>query len=189
VTSLHAPFLAQLPLPPAAVPALTAYLDLLQAWSRRVNLTGAASAEDRVRILVGDVLPLAPWVEPGHLIDVGSGNGSPGLVLALLSPAAEVTLLEPRQRRWAFLLEAARVMGRSDLRVLRARHDGYAGPRARTLTIRGLSLPLRELLPLMEPAGRLLVLGRDVPAEAPFVRENGPADPRLPLTVLRREVA
>ena len=62
----------------------------------------------RVALLVAPVLPLADLLEPGELLDVGSGNGSPGLVLALLRPRLDVTLLEPRQRRWAFLREAAR---------------------------------------------------------------------------------
>ncbi|HKC10910.1 MAG TPA: RsmG family class I SAM-dependent methyltransferase, partial [Vicinamibacteria bacterium] len=124
---------------------LEAYLGLLAAWSTRVNLTGARGPAERVELLVAPVLPLLPLLVPGRLLDVGSGNGSPGLVLALLRPELEVTLLEPRARRWAFLREAARAAGRPDLEVLRLRHDAYSGPPAQTLTLRGLALPLREL--------------------------------------------
>ncbi len=145
---------------------LCAYLDLLAAWSLRVNLTAARSAADRVRLLVGDVLPAAALPEPGRLVDVGSGNGSPGLVLALLRDDIEATLLEPRARRWAFLREAARAAGRSAIRVERRRHDGYQGPAFRTLTVRALALPLRELRPLVAPGGRLIAFGGDwQPAE------------------------
>ena len=91
---------------------LAAYLDTLADWSRRTNLTGARTAAERVRLLVADVLPGAFLPEPGALIDVGSGNGSPGLVLALVRDDLEVTLLEPRTRRWAFLKEAARASAR-----------------------------------------------------------------------------
>jgi 16S rRNA (guanine527-N7)-methyltransferase len=83
------------------------YLDLVAAWNPRVNLTGARTAAERVAVLVGPVAPVAEALHPGLLLDVGSGNGSPGLVLALLRPDLPVTLLEPRQRRWAFLREAA----------------------------------------------------------------------------------
>jgi len=83
-----------------------------------------------VRLLVGDVLPAAPLADPGSLIDVGSGNGSPGLVLALLRADLSATLLEPRLRRWAFLREASRAAGRPELDVRRERHDRYAGPPA-----------------------------------------------------------
>jgi len=138
-----------------------------------------------VRLLVGDVLPALPLVDPGSLIDVGSGNGSPGLVFALVRDDLEVTLLEPRARRWAFLREAARAAGRG-VRVLRLRHDGYPGPPARTLTVRALALPLAELTGLVEPGGRVLCLGGHPEAGGPFER-TGEGE-RLPggVTVFRR---
>ena len=111
-----------------------------------------------MRLLVAAVVPAAALPAPGTLLDVGSGNGSPGLVLALLRDDLEVTLLEPRARRWAFLREAARAAGRP-ARVLRFRHDSYPGPPARTVTLRGVALPLAELAPLVEPGGRVLVFG------------------------------
>ncbi len=139
---------------------LAAYLDLIAVWSARVNLTGARTPEKRVKSLVADVLPVLPWVESPSLIDVGSGNGSPGLVIALLRPELQVTLLEPRLRRWVFLREATRILARPDVGVLRQRHDATPLPRkAQTLSMRGLRLPLAELAPLVEPGGRLLVLG------------------------------
>ena len=152
--------------------ALGLYLDLLATWNARLNLTGLRGPEARVAVLVGDVLPLAPRLEAGLLVDVGSGNGSPGLVLALLRPEIPVTLLEPRTRRWAFLREAARAAGRPDIQVLRVRHDAYAGPPARSLTLRALALPLAELLPLLEEGGRIYVLGRPPRCEPPFVAER-----------------
>ena len=86
------------------------------------------SSEERVRLLVGDVLPAACVPVAGGLIDVGSGNGSPGLVFALLREDLEVTLLEPRQKRWAFLREAVRLAGPARrVAVERCRHDGYRG--------------------------------------------------------------
>jgi hypothetical protein len=85
-----------------------------------------------------------------------------------------VTLLEPRQKRWAFLREVAR--GSASVRVARARHDEYDGPPARTLTLRALSLPLSELGPLVEPECRLIVFGLRPEPEAPFHPEPvGPA--------------
>ena len=169
-----------------ALSRLAAYLDTLAAWSPRVNLTGARGAAERVRLLVGDVLPAAALPASGRLVDVGSGNGSPGLVLALLRDDLEVTLLEPRARRWAFLREAARAAGRSGVRVLRLRHDAYPGPPAETVTLRALALPLAELRPLVVAGGRLLVFGarpEPGPGFAATAEESG-----LPggLTVFRR---
>jgi 16S rRNA (guanine527-N7)-methyltransferase len=138
-----------------------------------VNLTGARTPLERVRLLVGGVLPALPLVAPGTLIDVGSGNGSPGLVLALLREDIAPTLLEPRLRRWAFLREAVRATDTRSAQVVRARHDEYEGPPARTLTVRALALPLAELGRLLEPDGRLIVFGARPEPAAPFVLEPG----------------
>jgi 16S rRNA (guanine527-N7)-methyltransferase len=120
-----------------------------------------------VRVLVADVLPAAPLPEPGTLLDVGSGNGSPGLVFALVRDDLDVTLLEPRARRWAFLREAVRATG-GNVRVLRLRHDRYPGPPSRTLTLRAVALPLAELAGLVEPGGRVVVLGGRPGVDGPF---------------------
>jgi len=147
-----------------------------------VNLTGARTPADRVALLVEGVLSAAAYALPGRLIDVGSGNGSPGLVLALVRPELSVVLLEPRQRRWAFLREASRAAGRPDADVLRERHDQYAGPAATTVTLRGLDLPLSALAPLASPGGRALIFGRPRPVEPGWREESGPAG----LQVFRR---
>jgi len=124
-----------------------------------------------VRLLVAPVLPALAVPAPGRLIDVGSGNGSPGLVLALLRNDLRAILLEPRTRRWAFLREAARASGREDVEVLRQRHDAYEGPAAPSVTVRGLALPLPAFAGLVEPGGRLLVFGGRPREAAPFRRE------------------
>jgi 16S rRNA G527 N7-methylase RsmG len=172
--AVHRPHLEALGLPPATLRPLERYLDLLAVWSARVNLTGARTPAGRVALLVAPVLPGAPLPAPGTLLDVGSGNGSPGLVLALLRPDLEVTLLEPRQRRWAFLREAARAAGRPDVVVRRERHDAYAGPPAATVTLRALALSLPALAPLVAAGGLVLAFGGRLGPAAGW-REGAPA--------------
>jgi 16S rRNA (guanine527-N7)-methyltransferase len=147
---------------------LAAYLGVLAAWSPRVNLTAAGSEAARVGLLIAPALPLARLLLPGALLDVGSGNGSPGLVLAALDPGRPVGLLEPRTRRWAFLREAARAMGLGSVEVLRVRHDGYVGPPAPNVTLRGLRLSPAALAPLLAAGGRLFVLGGSPPRAPGF---------------------
>jgi 16S rRNA (guanine527-N7)-methyltransferase len=173
-TGAHDLHLAGLGLAPGPAAALARYLDLVAAWNPRVNLTGARTAADRVAILVAPVAPAAPLLEPGLLIDVGSGNGSPGLVLATLRPDLPVVLLEPRQRRWAFLREAARVVGRPEVEVRRVRHDGYDGPPGRSVSLRALALPLRALAPLVAAGGRVFVWGPPPAADPEFQSEPSP---------------
>jgi 16S rRNA (guanine527-N7)-methyltransferase len=145
-----------------------------------VNLTAARTPEERVRLLVTAVLPALPLVRPGRLLDVGSGNGSPGLVLALAREDLHATLLEPRAKRWAFLREAARAAGAaSRVEAVRARHDEYPGPPADTVTLRALALSLPDIAPLVVPGGRLLVFGVAPAPDAAFVVEPGDRPPGL----------
>ncbi len=170
----HAAALEALGISEPARSGLLAYLSLLADWSRRVNLTGARGPAERVATLVTPVLPLVSYVGPGPVVDLGSGNGSPGLVLALLRPDLEVTLVEPRLKRWAFLREAARVANR-DVRVFRGRHLAWPGPPAETVLLRALALPLGELRALTRPGGRVLVLGQAPAPASGFQAESGPA--------------
>ncbi len=170
----HGAALAALGLAGAEAARLEAYLEVVAEWSPRVNLTGARTPADRVGVLVASVLAARSLPARGRLIDVGSGNGSPGLVLALLRDDLEVTLLEPRQRRWAFLREAARRAGRA-VEVRRERHDQYTGPPAATVTVRALGLPLRALRPLLTPGGAALVFGAPPSPDPSFSPEGGPA--------------
>lgn len=158
-----------------AARALEAWLDLLGTWSGRTNLTAAGTAEERVRLLVEPVLPAAPLLETASLIDVGTGNGSPGLVLALLRPDLSAVLLEPRARRWAFLREACRAVGRPDVEVVRARHDEYPGRPVRNVTVRALRLGCDALAPLVEAGGQIVFFGDGPGCGPPFEPEAAPS--------------
>ena len=182
-TGAHDPHLAALGLAPRDVAALSRYLDLVADWNPRVNLTGARTPAERVAILIAPVVPAASLLGAGLLLDIGSGNGSPGLVLAALRRDVPAVLLEPRQRRWAFLREAARALGRGDLDIRRSRHDGHAGPPAHTVSLRALSLPLAEIAPLVTVGGRLLAWGSSPAPDPAFAPEPSP---RPDLHVWRR---
>ena len=162
----HREALERVDVPGPALASLARYLDLVERWSQRINLTAARSPDQRVSTLIRSALAAEPQVEPPSLLDIGSGAGSPGLVLALLRVELSVTLLEPRSRRWAFLREASRVLGRGDIRVEACRHDQWEGPAARTVTLRGLRLPAAEIARCCQAGGRVVVIGNlPVPLE------------------------
>ncbi|MEN3309129.1 MAG: rRNA (guanine527-N7)-methyltransferase [Micromonosporaceae bacterium] len=95
------------------------------------------------------------------VVDVGSGAGLPGIVLAVARPDLAVTLVEPMARRTAFLIEVVETLGLETVRVVRARAEEYSGPPADVVTARAVA-PLDRLsawcLPLVAPGGRLLAL-------------------------------
>jgi len=105
---------------------LSAYLELLLRWNRRVNLTGLRDPRTIVRRLFGESLYLSRIVElRGWLVDVGSGAGFPGLALKLVAPALRVTLIEARQRKCAFVKEVVRECGFYAIDVVTERFERW----------------------------------------------------------------
>lgn len=107
--------------------------------------------------VVADAVPAAAQV-----VDVGSGAGLPGLVLALVRPDCQVTLLEPLLRRATFLGEAVEELGVGDrVAVVRARAEDATPNAADVVTARAVA-PLDRLLgwclPLVRPGGIVLAL-------------------------------
>ena len=98
------------PLDDRAIDALHAHYRELALWNRRTNLIGPGTAGEILARHYGEslaALPLVPETARCGL-DLGSGAGFPGLVLAAARPGLEMTLVEARGRKWAFLSAAAR---------------------------------------------------------------------------------
>jgi 16S rRNA (guanine527-N7)-methyltransferase len=127
------------------VERLAAHLALLERWQRRMNLVGAATLADPWRRHFLDSAQLAPLLpsDDPRLIDLGSGAGFPGLVLAILTPA-RVRLAESDARKCAFLSEAARVTG-ATAEIVNARIESLAPAAYEVVTARALA-PLHKLL-------------------------------------------
>jgi 16S rRNA (guanine527-N7)-methyltransferase len=106
------------------------------------------------------VVPFLP--ESGTIVDVGSGAGLPGVVVAAMRPGAEVVLLEPMERRTAWLSEVVDALGLTNARVLRGRAEDQIGElSADAVTARAVAA-LDKLygwtLPLLRVGGRLVAL-------------------------------
>lgn len=88
---------------------LRLYLDLLRRWQKAINLVGPATLKDPWRRHFQDSAQLFPHLPPSTrtLLDIGSGAGFPGMVLAILG-VPDVHLVESDTRKCAFLREVAR---------------------------------------------------------------------------------
>jgi 16S rRNA (guanine527-N7)-methyltransferase len=102
------------PLDDPAVAALFAHYQELDLWNRKLSLIGPGTAEEILARHYGEslaALPLLPARLEGvarHGLDLGSGAGFPGLVLAAVRPDLEMTLVEAREKKWAFLSAVSR---------------------------------------------------------------------------------
>ncbi len=126
---------------------LEAYAALLERWRTRVNLVSAASAADLWRRHMLDSAQLAPLIpkRTRRLVDLGSGAGFPGLVLAIMGVPG-VELVESDGRKCAFLEAVIRETG-APAAVHCARAEALAPRPADVVTARALA-PLPRLLAL-----------------------------------------
>ncbi|MGY9105224.1 MAG: 16S rRNA (guanine(527)-N(7))-methyltransferase RsmG [Alphaproteobacteria bacterium] len=87
------------------------YLNFLTRWNGSINLVSKRSLSDPWRRHILDCAQLSPLLPANSncIIDLGSGSGLPGLILAILHPTKTVHLVESDQRKAVFLQEAARV--------------------------------------------------------------------------------
>jgi 16S rRNA (guanine527-N7)-methyltransferase len=120
---LLAAFPAQSALDAGFLERAARYLDLVVSWNARMDLTAAKSAEELVDLSFADaaaIFACGALVASTRWLDVGSGAGAPGLPLALFEPRLAMTLLEPMQKRVAFLRTAVGTLG-SEASVVRGR--------------------------------------------------------------------
>ena len=129
---------------------LEAHVALLRRWQRRRSLIGRATEADIWRRHMLDSGQLAAHLPDGarRIVDLGSGAGFPGLVLAILT-GADTVLVEANAARAAFLAEAARITG-APCEVRRARIEDLAPFPVDAVTARALA-PLPRLLAYAAP--------------------------------------
>lgn len=123
---------------------------------------------------------IAPMLRPGRVGDVGSGAGLPGLVLAIARPDVSFVLIEPMERRVAWLTDQVSVLSLENVSVIRARaEDVVLSEPLDQATARAVSA-LRTLIPLtaplVRPGGELVLMKgaaaeREVDAAAKVIRK------------------
>jgi len=160
------------PLDAGAVDRLRRLSGLLAAANARTNLTRIAGEAEFVEKHALDALLGAPLLPAGPLVDVGSGGGVPGLVLAIVAPERPVLLVEAVRKKTAFLEDAVRALAleRVAVRWGRAeevgrepeRREAFAGATVRA--VGPVAACLELTLPLVRVGGAA-VLYRG-PAEA-----------------------
>jgi 16S rRNA (guanine527-N7)-methyltransferase len=132
---------------------LEAFVHLLGRWQKVINLVGKETLPEiwtRHILDSAQLLPLIPK-DAKALVDLGSGGGFPGLVLAALRPNLAVTLIEADARKSAFLGEAGRRMGlKNQPKIVVSRIETAPPANADVVTARALA-PLGQLLAWAAP--------------------------------------
>jgi 16S rRNA (guanine527-N7)-methyltransferase len=162
------------------------YAELLAGPGVEQGLIGpreTARLWDRHLMNCAAVAELIP--HPCSVIDLGSGAGLPGVVLAMLLPDSRIVLLEPMARRVAFLQECVRVLGLGNAEVCRGRAEDMAGRLVADVVTARAVAPLDRLaglaLGLVRPSGLVLAIkgagaAQELALAAPVLRRLGARD-------------
>jgi 16S rRNA (guanine527-N7)-methyltransferase len=126
----------------AQVAALRQYLDLLQRWNQTYNLTAVREREAMLTQHLADCLALIPALQrlqPRRVLDVGSGGGLPGVIIAVLLPACEVTCVDAVGKKMAFVRQVAGALRLQNLHALHARVEALRSPAFDLITSRAFA--------------------------------------------------
>lgn len=125
---------------------LDAFQDLVRKWNPRINLVSAGSLTDLATRHIADSILVNSVVSDGvqRWLDIGSGGGFPGIVVAILRPETEVVLMESDQRKAQFLRTARREL-RLNATIHSERVESAAPQQADVVSARALA-PLNLLL-------------------------------------------
>lgn len=135
---------------------LDRYLALLEKWNRVYNLTAIRERERMVTHHLLDSLAIAAYVRGLRVLDVGSGAGLPGIVLAIARPELRLTLLDANRKKAAFMQQAIAELALPNAEVVVARVEAWdTALRYDTIVSRAFA----ELADLVTGAVRLLAPG------------------------------
>ena len=130
---------------------LLAHIEMVAKWNRRLNLTAITDGGDMVVNHILDSLGIMPYIKGNRILDIGSGAGFPGVPLAIVDPATEITLLDSRGKRIEFLRYACHSLKLDNILLQKSRVEDYR-PQQKfdTLVARAFS----SLARLVELTGR-----------------------------------
>ncbi|MDH4230100.1 MAG: 16S rRNA (guanine(527)-N(7))-methyltransferase RsmG [Nitrospirota bacterium] len=180
----------------AQVAGLLRYTEELLRWGARINLTGARTPEEFVRGQLVDAVSLLPELSKlpslplsggGSWADVGSGAGLPGIPLAILTPGVTWHLVEPREKRWAFLVHVRHHLKLGNVQIHRARIED--APLAEGILdgviSRALGFDALAAYPWLRPGGVMAVVTGESLDPWGRAAKGLPLTPREPVALVR----
>lgn len=159
----------ELDVAPGAVDGLLTYMALLKEWSGTYNLVAPRERDFLLARHVLDSLSIARWLQPGSLLDVGTGAGLPGLPLAIIKPEMEVTLLDSAGKKIRFIRHVGRTLKLTNIHPLHQRVEALVDSGAfANITSRAFA-SLKEFVEAVRPSAdtntRLLAMKGAYPGQ------------------------
>lgn len=149
---------------------LLAYLNLIIKWNKAYNLTAIRDPKEMVRLHLLDSLAALPLIcavdseepKPERVIDVGTGAGLPGVVLAILKPDIQVALLDTNGKKCRFLNQVKIELQLGNIEVIHHRVETYSPKMAYEVVISRAFATLKDMTDnaghLLSDGGRFLAM-------------------------------
>lgn len=101
------------------------FIDLLFEWTKVHSMTKANSKDEILKNIVDSVYPLTKINSFDSFVDIGTGAGFPGLIIAMAKPDVKCFLVEPKAKRVAFLNFAKNTLGLLNVEVVHSRAESF----------------------------------------------------------------
>jgi 16S rRNA (guanine527-N7)-methyltransferase len=113
--------LMQISLSSKQISQLLRYLSLILKWNRTYNLSAIRDPIESVKKHLLDSLSIIPYLKPGRLLDVGSGAGLPGIVISIMLPEIEVSVLDSVGKKCRFMQVVKTELELEGLKIINSR--------------------------------------------------------------------
>lgn len=146
------------------------YLNLIIKWNKAYNLTAIRDPEDMLRLHLLDSLSVVPCVQPFseqaglplRILDVGTGAGLPGIVLAILDPSSQVSLLDTNGKKCRFLNQVKLELNLENVDVIHDRVERFVAEPGYDLVMSRAFATLKDMTDnahhLLKGDGRFLAM-------------------------------
>lgn len=154
--------LQTLDLPLALADPIDCYLDLLLKWNQVYNLTAVRTRQAMLQIHIFDCLAILPYLPTGNLIDVGTGAGLPGILIALAQPERFITLLDSNQKKINFLFQVKAQCALQNVQLQSSRVEQFQPEEKFSVAVSRAFSSLQDMVdrcaPLLQDGGSLIAM-------------------------------
>ncbi|MCV2402034.1 16S rRNA (guanine(527)-N(7))-methyltransferase RsmG [Marinomonas sp. C2222] len=151
------------------IQTLVDYLALLEKWNKAYNLTAIRDVNQMISLHLLDSLATLPYIKGDKIIDVGTGPGLPGMVLAICYPEKHFTLLDSNGKKMRFLTQVKMELGIGNVTVANERVEKHANQGSYDHVISRAFASLQDMinwtLPLPKSSGNFLAMKGVYPSD------------------------
>mgnify|MGYP001471039423 CR=1 FL=1 len=138
------------------------YLQLLSEWNKAYNLTAITEPRQMITDHIVNSISILPYIKGMHCLDIGTGAGLPGIILALSQPQKKWVLLDSVQKKIRFLRHIKHMLHMENIEIVQSRIESYSPKKDfDTLVCRAFA-PLKRLIDqtqhLIKPSNQLLAI-------------------------------